>query len=142
MEATVTSPLYPGLDFLARVAGMSPAFSPAGATSPVRLEFSGRERIYESGAPVEVMITIKSAPEAIVIPAAALFEDAANDRFYVFVAGEDGRMHRRTVTVGIRNAAEVQITSGVQAGQIVITSGGYALSDGLKANVSLQPNGA
>jgi multidrug efflux pump subunit AcrA (membrane-fusion protein) len=142
MEATITSPLHPGLDFPARVAGMSPAFSPAGATSPVRLEFSGRERIYESGAPVEVVITIKSAPGAIVIPAAALFEDAANDRFYVFVAGEDGRMHRRTVTVGIRNADEVQITSGVQAGQIVITSGGYALSDGLRAKVSVQPNGA
>ncbi len=142
MEAIVTSPLYPGLDFPARVAGISPSFSQTGATSPTRLEFSGRERIYESGAPVEVTITIKSVPDAMVIPAAALFEDAANDRFYVFVAGEDGRMHRKTVTVGIHSPTEVQITSGVQDGQIVITSGGYALSDGVKVKVSLQSNGA
>jgi multidrug efflux pump subunit AcrA (membrane-fusion protein) len=142
MEAIVTSPLYPGLDFPVHVAGISPSFNQAGATSPARLEFSGRERIYESGAPVEVTITIKSVPDAMVIPAAALFEDAANDRFYVFVAGKDGRMHRQIVTVGIRSATEVQITSGVQDGQIVITSGGYALSDGAKVKVSLQPNGA
>ena len=142
MEALVTSPLYPGLDFPARVAAISPSFSQGGATSPARLEFLDRERIYESGAPVEVTITTKSEPSAIVIPAAALFEDAADHRFYVFVAAEDGRMHRETVTVGIRSPTEVQITSGVRDGQIVITSGGYALSDGVKVKVSLQPNGA
>jgi multidrug efflux pump subunit AcrA (membrane-fusion protein) len=144
MKAIVTSPLHPGLDFPAQVAGISPSFSQAGATSPVRIEFSGSERIYESGAPVEVTITIKSVPDAMVIPAAALFEDAAaaDNRFYVFVAGEDGRMHRKTVTVGIRSPTEVQITSGVRDGQIVITSGGYALSDGVKVKVSLQPNRA
>jgi membrane fusion protein, multidrug efflux system len=142
MQAIVTSPLFPGRIFPGQVAGISPSFSPAGATSPVRVEFSGRDRIYESSTPVEVTITINSVPDAKVIPAAALFEDAANDRYYVFVAGEDGRMHRKIVTVGIRCSSEVQITSGIQEGQIVITSGGYALSDGVKVKVSLAPNGA
>jgi multidrug efflux pump subunit AcrA (membrane-fusion protein) len=142
MEAVVTSPLHPGLDFPAQVAGISPSFSQTGATSPARIEFTGRERIDESGAPVEVTITIKSVPDATVIPAASLFEDAADDRFYIFVAGNDGRARRKTVTIGMRSPAEVQITSGVRGGQIVITSGGYALSDGLKVNVSLQPSGA
>jgi len=142
MEAIVTSPLHPGLNYPARVAGLSPSFSPAGATSPVRLEFSSHERIYESGAPVEVTLTMKSVPDALVIPAAALFEDAADDRFYVFVVGADGRMHRKTVTVDIRSRNEIQVTSGLKAGEIVITSGGYALSDGVKVKVSLSPNGA
>jgi len=142
MEAIVTSQLHPGLDFRARVAGISPSFSQAGATSPARIEFTGRERIDEAGAPVEVTITIKSVANATVIPAAALFEDAANQRFYVFVAGNDGRAHRETVTAGMRSRTEIQITSGVQPGQIVVTSGGYALSDGLKITVSISQNGA
>jgi multidrug efflux pump subunit AcrA (membrane-fusion protein) len=140
MEVIVTSPLHPGIQFAARVAGISPSFSLAGATSPVRIEFSGRERIQESGAPVEVTITTRFVANATVIPAIALFEDAANDRFYVFVAGHDGHAHRKNVTVGIRRTTEVQITSGVQAGEIVITSGGYALSDGLKVHLSLPSN--
>jgi membrane fusion protein (multidrug efflux system) len=142
MAAIVTSPLHPGLDFPAQVAGISPSFSQLGATSAARIEFTGRERIDEAGAPVEVTITIKSVPNATVIPAAALFEDAANDRSYIFVAGNDGRAHRRTVTVGMRSQTEVQITSGLQEGQIAITSGGYALSDGLKVTVRVQPYGA
>jgi multidrug efflux pump subunit AcrA (membrane-fusion protein) len=142
MEVIVTSPIYPGVDFPARVAAISPSFSQAGATSAARIEFSGHQHIYESGAPVDVTITIKSVPEAMVIPAAALFENAADDRFYVFVAGDDGRMHRKIVTVGIRSSTEVQITSGVRKGQIVITSGGYALSDGVNVKVSLQAGGA
>jgi RND family efflux transporter MFP subunit len=139
MEAVVTSPLHPGFDFPARVYGISPAFAQTGATLSVRVEFAGPQRIYESGAPVEVTITMKSVSRAIVIPATALFEDPAHDSFYVFVAGQDGKMHRQGVIVGIKESSEVQITSGLRAGQIVITSGGYALSDGLKVEMSLPP---
>ena len=142
LQAVVSSPLYPGRPFPARVTGMSPSFNQAGATLPALVEFTGRDRILESGAPVEVTLTTESVTNATVIPAVALFEDAANDSFYVFVAGADGRMHRRTVNIGIRSQTEVQITSGVKEGQIVITSGGYALSDGVKVKVNLQAIGA
>jgi RND family efflux transporter MFP subunit len=137
MAAIVTSPLQPGVDFPARVAALSPNFTQgAAATSSARLEFSAARRIEQAGAPVEIALITKSAPDAIAIPAAALFEDAANDSFYVFVAGADGKAHRTPVTLGIRNPSEVQISSGLQPGQLVITSGGYALSDGLRVKVT------
>lgn len=135
MEASVNSPLHPGVDFPARVAGLSPSFNQVGATSAARIEFTGVQRIYEAGAPVEAKVTIKFVPDATVIPRTALFEDAANGSYYVFVAAKDGRAHRQTVVVGIRSQLEVQITSGVRPGEVVITSGGYALSDGLKVTV-------
>ena len=137
MDAIVTSPLHPGADYAARVAAIAPAFNQNSATSPARIEFTGPNRISEAGAPVEVRITTRSAPDAITVPAAALFEDPADDSYYVFVAGPDGHAHRTPVAVGIRTASRVQIISGVQPGQIVITSGGYALSNGLKVNVAL-----
>ncbi|HEY2104186.1 MAG TPA: efflux RND transporter periplasmic adaptor subunit [Candidatus Binataceae bacterium] len=138
MSAAVTSPMEPGIEFPARVAALSPIFTQgAAATATARLAFAGAGKIREAGAPVEIQVTIKSVPDAIVIPAAALFQDAANDTFYVFVAGPDGKAHRTKVTVGIRNPAEVQITSGLTPGQLVITSGGYALSDGLKVKVTV-----
>ena len=138
MAATVTSPLRPGVDFPARVAALAPNFTQgAAATTPARLEFVGSRRIEEAGAPVEVRVTIKSVPDAIVIPSSALFEDAANGSFYVFVAGPDGKAHRTTVTLGIRNLNEVQIAAGLTPGQLVITSGGYALSDGLRVKATV-----
>jgi multidrug efflux pump subunit AcrA (membrane-fusion protein) len=136
MEAIVTSALHPGGYFTARVAAISPSFNQAGATSPARIEFTSGERILEAGAPVEAMVTLEYVPDATVIPATALFEDAGNDTFYVFVAGADGRAHRTTVGAGIRQQNEVQITSGLRPGQVVITSGGYALSDGLRVSLT------
>lgn len=136
MEVIVNSPLYRGVNFPARVAGLSPSFNQAGATSEVRIEFTGAQRIDEAGAPVEARVTVRFVPDATVIPMAALFEDAANNSYYVFVAGSDGRAHRQPVSIGIRSQPQVQITSGLEPGQIVITSGGYALSDGLKVAVT------
>ena len=140
MSASVTSPLHPGGALPARVAALSPSLSQGGATSPARIEFTSEERITQADAPVEVKITIEYVPDAVIIPAAALFQDAANNGYYVFVAGPDGLAHRTAVTVGIRTQSQVQVTSGLTPDQIVITSGGYALSDGLKVNLTLAKN--
>ncbi len=48
---------------------------------------------------------------------------------------KDGRAHRVPVTLGIRNPEQAQVTAGLAPGDLVITSGGYALSDGLKVSV-------
>jgi membrane fusion protein, multidrug efflux system len=144
MPARVTSPIHPGEIYPARVVAIAPSFNQGGATSSARVEFTGANRILESGAPAEVRITTADVPDAIAIPLAALFQDAtqdaANDSYYIFTAGVDGRAHRVPVTIGLREGNEVQVTSGLAAGQVVITSGGYALSDGLNVNVAIAAN--
>jgi multidrug efflux pump subunit AcrA (membrane-fusion protein) len=141
MNAIVTTALQPGTEFPARVAALSPIFTQgAAATSSARLEFTGPGKIHDAGAPVEIQVIVKTAPDAIVIPSSALFQDAVNDSFYVFVAGPDAKAHRTRVAIGIRTAAAVQVTSGLVPGQLVITSGGYALSDGLKVNTAVAQN--
>jgi multidrug efflux pump subunit AcrA (membrane-fusion protein) len=137
MPAIVLSPLKPGLRMAARVVAFSPTFSQGSATVPIRIEFSGPDRIEHAGAPAEVVVITASVPDAIVVPDAALFEDAANQARFVFVAGADGRAHRRIVTLGIRNEQETQVSSGLKPGEIVVTSGGYALADGLRVQTTV-----
>jgi multidrug efflux pump subunit AcrA (membrane-fusion protein) len=140
MKARVTSAIKPGADFPAHVTALSPSFSPGGAIAPARVEFSGADRIERAGAPVEILVTSAYVPSATVIPATALFQDAAIGGWYVFVAGADGRAHRTPITVGIRAQDRAQVTAGVAPGQLVITSGGYALSDGLKVKAAVAQN--
>ena len=135
MEATVVSALEPGVAYPARVWSLSPSFSAGGTTAPVWVQFTGQSRISEIGASVEVHVTTRSVPDATVIPAAALFQDAARNDSYVFTVGADGRAHRTVVALGIRTRTEVQVTRGLKPGEIVVTSGGYALSDGLAIEV-------
>lgn len=142
MPATITSSLGPGKRYPARVVALSPRFATGGTVAPARLEFTGKARIMESDAAVEVHVTTAFVPEALVIPVAALFNDAARGVYYVFVAGRDGRAHRTVISVGIRNPFFVQVTRGLRRGELVITSGGYALSDGLRVKPSVAPEAA
>ncbi|HVN63053.1 MAG TPA: efflux RND transporter periplasmic adaptor subunit, partial [Candidatus Binataceae bacterium] len=131
MAALVTTPIRPGAVFPARITATLPTFDPNSVSSVVRIDFSGPQRVGETGAPVEVRAEIARASEAISIPSAALFQDAGPNRFHVFIIGHDGRAHRTAVTIGIREDGRVQIASGLNAGDLAITSGGYSLSDGL-----------
>ncbi|MGO9453634.1 MAG: efflux RND transporter periplasmic adaptor subunit [Candidatus Binataceae bacterium] len=136
MPTTVTSGLEPGIEFPTRVGAMIPNFDTGSATAPVRLDFIGSRSISDIGAPVEARIVTAVVTDAIVIPAAALFQDLGECRYHVFVAGADGLAHRVDVTIGIHGGANVQVLSGLKAGDEVITSGGYALSDGLHVRIA------
>jgi RND family efflux transporter MFP subunit len=137
MTATVSSPIQPQLQRPARVAAFYPSYGVGGATAPVRIEFTTADRVLQVGAPVQVIVTTAYVPDAIVIPESALFDDASAQSSYLFVAGADGLAHRRTVTIGIRANRRAQVVSGLEPGDVVITSGGYALSDGLRVKVAI-----
>jgi multidrug efflux pump subunit AcrA (membrane-fusion protein) len=136
MLATMTTPFRPGIEFPARIAALMPSFDATSATSSVRTDFTGAERIAEAGAPVEVRVETASVPDAIVVPVVALFQDQGVDRYHVFVVAQDGKAHRTDIKVGLRDHDKIQVTEGLKVGDLVVTSGGYALSDGLAVHVA------
>jgi cobalt-zinc-cadmium efflux system membrane fusion protein len=115
-----------------KVAGILPNASQDGQTFPVRIAFDGGgPSISEAGVAVQVSVVTAQRPDALVVPVAALFVNPETQADYVFVFGSDGRAHRRPVAIGIRDRQQAEIRSGLNSGEVVITSGGYALSDGL-----------
>ena len=69
------------------------------------------------------------------VPASALLNgDEGGQK--VMVVTSDSVAHERKVAVGVRQGDRVQILSGVQAGDQVVTSGGLGLED--KAKVAIQ----
>lgn len=135
LPARVTTPIAPGVVYAARVSALAPSMAAAGASEPVWLEFTGDRRIARANAPVEATVTIAAVQDAIVIPRAALFVNAATGAHYVFVAGADGLAHRTPVKIGLAEGGLTQALAGVAPGETVITSGGYALSDGLRVTL-------
>jgi RND family efflux transporter MFP subunit len=69
---------------------------------------------------------------AVIVPKAAL--RSADGRAIVFVLKED-RVERRAVRVGLENAGQVEVLSGVQAGERVVIEGPPTLKDGDKVRV-------
>jgi hypothetical protein len=80
-------------------------------------------------------MTAKTVKDAVVVPAAAVYKNPEGNGNYVLVAGTDEKAHVKPVQVGIRNNEDAQIASGINPGDPVITSGGYAVPDGTKIKV-------
>ena len=118
----------------ARVSLVSPAVDPGSTTVEVWVEAVKPDPSLKPGMTVGVSMIAKTAPDAVVIPASALFKNSEGAD-YVMIAGSDGRAHARVVQTGIRQAELAQIVSGVNPGDAVISSGGYALPDNAKIKV-------
>lgn len=73
-------------------------------------------------------IVVKVLPNATVAPRTAVLYDG--DQAYIFVV-RGNVASRRPVTVGLAQADQVQLTTGLQVGDRVVIDGGPALSDGM-----------
>ena len=82
---------------------------------PVTVALTGSDPRLRSGMTARVEIEVASIPDALVVPAQAVFEE--NGRAFVVVA-ESGRTVRKPVTVVARNETSAAIT-GIEAGERV-----------------------
>jgi multidrug efflux pump subunit AcrA (membrane-fusion protein) len=78
---------------------------------------------------VSLKMTAKTVNDAIAVPTSAVFKNDEGSS-YVVVAGSDQKAHQKTIQVGVKNQTLTQAESGINAGDSVITSGGYAIPDG------------
>ncbi|NBT22089.1 MAG: efflux RND transporter periplasmic adaptor subunit, partial [Methylocystaceae bacterium] len=104
-------------------------------TGTVRLkaQFENTDLSLWPGQFINVRLMLDTIKDAIVTPSPAV-QRGPNGAF-VYVLGEDGRAHMRSVTTGRQDESQVVITSGLTAGEVVIASGFSRLSDGAKVRV-------
>ena len=114
---------------------VSPALDPGSTTIEVWVEVSKPNPALKPGMTVEVSLTAKTLPDALVVPASSVFKDA-QEQDYVLIAGADGRAHVKNAKIGILGGGLAQILSGVNSGEPVISSGGYALPDNTKITIA------
>ncbi len=126
----------PGLDepIKGRVSLVSPALDPGSTTIEVWVEASKPDPALKPGMTVELSMTAKTVKDAIVVPASAVFKNAEGAD-YVLLAGSDEKAHQKTVQLGIRNSDLAQIAGGIDPGDPVITTGGYAVPDGTQIKI-------
>ena len=118
----------------AKLSLVSPALDPGSTTIEVWVQAAKPPESLRPGMTAQISITAATAKDALIVPNNAIFQtsDGVN---YVMVAGPDNIAHQKNVQLGIRGVMETQITSGLQAGDFVITSGGYGLPDKTKIKI-------
>jgi multidrug efflux pump subunit AcrA (membrane-fusion protein) len=122
-------------DLAGKVTVVSPAVDPNTTTVEVWVQVANPGEKLKPGASVRVAIIAETIQNTMVIPAAALLNSDDGGQ-KVMVVTKDNIAHERRVAVGVRQGARVQIVSGLQDGEQVVTSGGLGLED--KAKVTIQ----
>jgi HlyD family secretion protein len=117
-----------------RVTLVSPALDPGSTTIEVWAEAIKPNPALKPGMTVGVTMTQKTVNDALVVPTPAVFKNEEGAS-YVVIAGSDGRAHIKTVQIGAHNPQFSQLAGGVNAGEPIITAGGYALPDNTQIKI-------
>jgi HlyD family secretion protein len=123
-----------------RVSLVSPALDPGSTTIEVWVETRQANAKIKPGMTVNIEVTAKTIKDTVAVPTEAVFKNA-DGADYVLLAGGDKKAHQKVVQVGVRNAKLMQIVSGVNAGDSVIVSGGYAVPDGTAIEIAKPSEG-
>jgi multidrug efflux pump subunit AcrA (membrane-fusion protein) len=77
------------------------------------------------GSVAEVFLKSSPIPNALVIPVSALMEEQGN--FYVYVQTGGESFQKREIKIGTGDGENVQVLSGIEEGERVVTKGGYQI---------------
>lgn len=129
----------PGIEkpIAGKVMLVSPALDTGSTTVEVWVSVANKDHKLKPGTAVQVAITARTIPNALVVPTQAVVQDAGGDK-HVMVVGPDNIAHRHAIQAGVQSGSDTQILSGIQPGAEVITVGAYAMDDGTHVRV-VQP---
>jgi multidrug efflux pump subunit AcrA (membrane-fusion protein) len=105
---------------------ISPAMDAGSTTLEVWIETGNSDGALKPGMTLRAEAIVKSNPKALVIPFAAVLT-ANSGNTSVIVVDAENRPHKKPVTLGIREGANVEVADGLQNGERVVTAGVFEL---------------
>jgi HlyD family secretion protein len=128
-NADVTIDALPGVKLNGRVTRVLPVASTAARSFNIRIDIPAdrrmRPQMFARGS-----VLIDTHRNATLVPKDAVIFDPANNRTRLFVAKSGTQAVERAVKTGYSNPEYVEIISGVNAGEQVITAGQTTLQNG------------
>ncbi len=132
-RAEVTFPAYPGATFFGAIEAIDPVVDAARKTLSVTVSLSNDDRRLKPGMFAQVVLDTEIYEDRLLVPIEAVLIRDQN-RPLVFVV-RSGRAQWEYVELGLENEEWYEILSGVQEGDVVVTSGHFTLAHDTTVNV-------
>jgi RND family efflux transporter MFP subunit len=136
--ATLTLPQYPGRSFPGKLVRSSNAMDPGTRTLLAEVDVDNRSGALLPGSYTEVHLKVSSSAPALIVPASALILEP--DGLRLATVDANHRAHLVRVVPGRDFGATVEILSGLQPNQQVVTIPPDSLTEGEEVRV-VSPNG-
>ena len=124
-QARVAIPALPGMSLTGRVAVVGSQVEVSSRTIPVRIELANRTGILRPGMSATVWLPVGEGSPVIAVPVAAL--QRLDEKWSVFIPRAEGVFEVRNVGRGRDLGGEVEILSGLEAGETVVVEGAFLL---------------
>jgi Cu(I)/Ag(I) efflux system membrane fusion protein len=138
MPATLSLQAFPGSNFVGRVIFIDPILDPKTRTAKVRLEFANPKGELRPEMFGEVTLQAPTR-EGLRIPADAVIDSGT--RKVVFVAIGEGKFEPREVMLGASGGDQVEVVSGLSAGERVVTRANFLVDSESRLRASLAAMG-
>lgn len=125
-EARIELNAYSGRDFAGKVQYVGDLLDPETRTARVRVAIRNADGLLKPGMFARMHLTSKPS-QALMIPAAALLQSGLYTR--VFVEHQPFHYESRIVSVGPSLVDQVQVLSGLSAGERIVVKNGVLLND-------------
>ncbi len=122
--------------FTATIYALEPRIDLATRTIRVRARATNPDERVLPGAFATVDVPLEEIPDALLVPATAIIPGLREQTLYVIEAGQ---AQPRIIQTGLRLDRDVQILSGLQPGDTVITSGQLQLRPGMAVEAIERP---
>lgn len=130
-EAAITVDTFPDRIFSGRVKHKAPVLDPQTRTAAVHIEIPNQEFALKPGMHSRVQIVFEHRPKTKVLPIASLTRRKDGPGSAVFIIGGNPPMtQRRNIEVGISDGELVEILSGINPDDLVITLGNRMVDEG------------
>jgi HlyD family secretion protein len=116
-----------GKSFFGRVKDIAPQATQDQRNYNVRVEVDNPEGLIKSGMFARVHLVVGSKSDVVVLSRDCLLERGSQRKAYIV---DNGVVKVREVKVGISSGPELEIVSGVSAGEMVVAEGQAMLADG------------
>ena len=123
--------------FKLKIAEISPELTENAEQREVTFEIDNSSGMLEPGFYDYVSFQSNLSYKCLTVPISAMIDDKWHSLFIV----EDGVLKKRKVTPGMNDGKFVEILSGLNEGEIVITSGTNGLQENIQIEVTLEEEG-
>src|SRR5579884_2993390 len=127
-KVRVTFDALPGRTFTGQIKEINPSADPTSRQFAARIVLQNPQGTIKPGMFARISMITHIVPNAIVVPREAIQQTANGPA--VFVVNADNKVEQRPVTTGAQDPSIIQITSGVQPGDKVVTLSAIPLRSG------------
>lgn len=119
--------------FKAKIYAIEPKIDPGTRTLKIRAICNSNYSELIPGAFANVELSLKKINDAILVPSVAIVPELKGQKVYLY---KNGVVAQQNVEIGIREETSIQIISGLNAGDTVITSGILQIKPMSKVTIS------